>query len=164
MKQNTNIEKLYINDFSSDCISIVCNIKLSENENIAVIKEYDDEPFYYLSSDYKIHGNSVQIISGSKPFETLEQAEKALVEYSLKKYNLSENEDSYLTLHNQLSSYFDENKIFELLQNSESQQAGKYMSELYRSFFAIQSEQYDKSNIDCENTVLNKRNKNNYRR
>lgn len=161
MKQNQNVEKLYINDFSSDCISVIYDIKLSENEDIAVIKEYDDEPFYYLSSDYKIHGNSAQIISGSMPFETLEQAEKALVEYSLKKYNLSENEDSYLTLHNQLSSYFDENKIFKLLQSSDDNQSEKYISELYKAFCTTQSEQLNKSNI---NKDLDKRNKNNYRR
>lgn len=147
------VEKLYLEDTSSACVSIVAEIAISSDDKVAILKEYDEEgPLYYLSGDYELKGNTIELRSKGDTVDTLEKAEKALIDYSLQNYDSVTTEykftnkiqsplpnayskwfvgsGSYRPLHEQLISYFDEDKLIKLIQSSSCcNEALEYMDE-----------------------------------
>lgn len=143
--KSDEFEQMYIDSISSVCLSIVAEIKISDNNTAAILKEYDEErPIYYLSDDYQIRGSTIDVNSKGSPINTLEEAEQIFVDSSLRLYEPQQNTEkilsdeydkwfacsgSYRPLHKQLISYFDEDKLIELIQNSRIHSKIKYLDE-----------------------------------
>lgn len=147
------VEKLYVESASYSCVSVVAEIELSDDNKVAILKEYGEEkPVYYLTDDYRLKDNTIELRSKSDIIDTLEEAEKALIDYSLQNYNSVTTEyeftnkiqsplsneyykwfagsGSYRPLHEQLISYFDEDKLINLIKNSScSNKSLEYMDE-----------------------------------
>lgn len=148
--KDNKVEKLYLDSISSVCLSIVADIEISPGNKVAIIKEYEDDPFYYLSTDYEIKGNAIEVISKGNPINTLQEAEKALFDYFLRCYDpkthMGNNQDklsdeyskwfitsgSYRPLYEQFVSYFSNDMLTELVKsadNSLSDKVLEYMDE-----------------------------------
>lgn len=104
--KSDEFEQLYIDSISSVCLSIVAEIKISDDNTAAILKEYDEErPIYYLSDDYQIRGSTIEVNSKGNPINTLEEAEKALIDYSLKLDEKDKEKRANITYSNQDIKY-----------------------------------------------------------